>query len=644
MQALKALHAAGALGDARISVIMNGDEEDVGEPRGLARRALRELADAADVALGFEDGAGDPRSGDCAAGIDAVDAAGHRQGGHSSQIFRDDVGAGAIFEAARVLQLFRERLSSEPLLTFNPGGIVGGTTVTFDREQSRGTAAGKTNVVAAQAIVEGDVRALSPEQLELAKQAMQRIVARAAAAHVVDDSVRRQLSAHGADRGEPPAAAVLRPGEPRPRRRPRIRERSAQAGAADISFTAGRVEMALDGIGLMGRDDHSEHETADLGDAAVADETRRGVDLPAHAPAAVGVRPEAVRWRARAGERRRSAFRHRPRFQRSDSTATASSPLQPLRHRPPSHRHRLRARERHSCHSLYAAWMPLSRREFVATAVAAALSGRGGAASAPPWLDAYRDQAARLIGAALADASAWNRIAELTDTFGHRLSGSLALEDAIAWVVRTMRSDGLENVRAEPVRVPRWVRGRESLEIVSPYPNRLAMLGLGDSVGTPAEGLEADLLVVSGYDELDRRGGGSRGTHRALQRPVHRLRRHRDVPHLRAHPRGAGGRGRVPRAIRGQQRPAHAPHRHARLPQRRAPDSGRRNPHRGRVASAATRRPRRARAPAPVDGGRRCRARPIRPTSSARSSAVSARRRSSSSAATSTRGTSGRAR
>ena len=101
-----------------------------------------------------------------------------------------------------------------------------------------------------------------------------------------------------------------------------------------------------------------------------------------------------------------------------------------------------------------------------------------------------------MIGAALADASAWNRLAELTDTFGHRLSGSRALEDAIAWVVRTMRNDGLENVGTEPVRVPRWVRGRESLEIVSPYANRLALLGLGDSVGTPADGLEADLLVL----------------------------------------------------------------------------------------------------------------------------------------------------
>jgi len=155
--------------------------------------------------------------------------------------------------------------------------------------------------------------------------------------------------------------------------------------------------------------------------------------------------------------------------------------------------------------------MPLSRREFVSAAVAGALRPRGAAAPATPWLDPHREAAARLIGAALADASAWNRLAELTDTFGHRLSGSRALEDAIAWAVRTMRADGLENVRAEPVKVPRWVRGHESLEILSPYPSRLPLLGLGNSVGTPPEGIEADVLVVSGYDELDRRAHEAAG-------------------------------------------------------------------------------------------------------------------------------------
>ena len=75
------------------------------------------------------------------------------------------------------------------------------------------------------------------------------------------------------------------------------------------------------------------------------------------------------------------------------------------------------------------------------------------------WLDAYREPAARLIGEALAGRFAWERLAFLGDTFGHRLSGSQALEDAITWAVEEMKKDGLENVRAEPVKVPHWVRG-----------------------------------------------------------------------------------------------------------------------------------------------------------------------------------------
>jgi carboxypeptidase Q len=123
--------------------------------------------------------------------------------------------------------------------------------------------------------------------------------------------------------------------------------------------------------------------------------------------------------------------------------------------------------------------------------------------AAPEWLAPYRDPAARLIGEAVASDAAWQRLAYVGDTFGNRLSGSPNLEAAIRWAVDEMKRDGLENVRAEPVKVPHWVRGRESLEIAGAVPQRLAILGLGNSVGTPAEGLEADLLVVHSFEELD---------------------------------------------------------------------------------------------------------------------------------------------
>lgn len=127
------------------------------------------------------------------------------------------------------------------------------------------------------------------------------------------------------------------------------------------------------------------------------------------------------------------------------------------------------------------------------------------------WLDAYREPASRLIGAAFADTAAWERLAFLTDTFGPRLSGTPNLEAAIAWAEATMKADGLEQVRAEPVMVPRWVRGRESVEILDPVVRPLVMLGLGGSVGTPPEGLEAEAIVVSSFDELDRRATEIKG-------------------------------------------------------------------------------------------------------------------------------------
>ncbi len=118
-------------------------------------------------------------------------------------------------------------------------------------------------------------------------------------------------------------------------------------------------------------------------------------------------------------------------------------------------------------------------------------------------MDPYRDPASRLIGAALSDRFAWHRLAELTDTIGHRLSGSPQLDRAIAWAVAEMKRDGLEQVRTEKVMVPRWVRGRERAEIVEPGPHAIAMLGLGDSVGTPPEGITAEVLVVRSFAELE---------------------------------------------------------------------------------------------------------------------------------------------
>ena len=127
------------------------------------------------------------------------------------------------------------------------------------------------------------------------------------------------------------------------------------------------------------------------------------------------------------------------------------------------------------------------------------------------WLDAYRVNAGKLIAAATADQFAWDRLAELTDTYGQRLSGSENLSRAIAWAVQAMKEDGLANVHTERVMIPRWVRGAESLEIIDPPHHVIPMLGLGGSIATPAGGIEADVMVVSSGDELVKRSAEVKG-------------------------------------------------------------------------------------------------------------------------------------
>ena len=146
-------------------------------------------------------------------------------------------------------------------------------------------------------------------------------------------------------------------------------------------------------------------------------------------------------------------------------------------------------------------------------AALAALTADAGAQSVwtPGWISAYRDTATRLMKAATADDFAWQRLAELTDTYGNRVSGSDNLTRAIGWAVDTMKKDGLDNVRAEKVMVTKWVRGRESAEIVDPARHAITVLGLGGTVATPPGGLEAEVLVVESFNELRMRAADAKG-------------------------------------------------------------------------------------------------------------------------------------
>lgn len=132
-------------------------------------------------------------------------------------------------------------------------------------------------------------------------------------------------------------------------------------------------------------------------------------------------------------------------------------------------------------------------------------------AQTPPIVERYRADADRIVQAALADSAAYERLGVLVDRFGPRLSGSDNLERALDWILEEMRRDGLDNVRGEPVMVPHWVRGAESAVLVGPRPRRLPMLGLGGSVGTPPDGVRAEVLVVSSWDDLAARADEAGG-------------------------------------------------------------------------------------------------------------------------------------
>jgi len=272
--ALRALRDAGFLEKMNVTVVFDGDEEEAGTPVDAARRALVDAATGARAALGFEDGAGDPKTAVISrrsAGSWTLRTTGHPA--HSSQIFKPEVGAGAVYEASRILHEFYTKLSTEQYLTFNPGLALGGTLLKVDSTGTDGSASGKRNVVAEHMEVTGDLRTLSPEQHARAKRTMQEIVTH----HLPRTSATIEF-----DDGYPPMA----PTEGN-RRLLAMYDRASRdlnlgsvvavdpsrAGAADVSFIASKVPMIIDGIGLSGHDDHTEKETADL--RMLAPQTKR---------------------------------------------------------------------------------------------------------------------------------------------------------------------------------------------------------------------------------------------------------------------------------------------------------------------------------------------------------------------------------
>lgn len=265
--AMKALNDAGVLDDMNIEIVMTGDEEKSGDPLELSKKDLIDAAKRADIALGFENADGMAQTiVTSRRGSTSWELKVNGKPAHSSQIFTDNVGVGAIYEASRILNEFYQNLSKEENLTFNPGFILGGTSVEPNKELTGGTALGKTNVVAQQVIVRGDIRAISLEQLARAKQAMINITATSyngtSSELIFDDGGypplastdgNKRLLEHYNKVSQDLGFGAITAVNPR------------NAGAADISFTSGHVEMAIDGLGLTGGDDdHTIRETGNI--------------------------------------------------------------------------------------------------------------------------------------------------------------------------------------------------------------------------------------------------------------------------------------------------------------------------------------------------------------------------------------------
>ena len=263
LYALKALDDLNLLNKSTITVALTGDEESTGKPLSISRKDLIEAAKNSDIALGFENSTGYNNATIARRGSSgwSVTTTGVRA--HSSGIFRDSIGAGAIFEMGRILHKFYEEVRGEELLTFNPGNLMGGTFVNYDENKAEGVIFGKTNVIPQIAKVNGGLRFISEEQKERARNKMRLIVKESLPYTTATISFTDSYPAMQPSEGNrkllkllSDVSLSLKQGEVHP-------YDPGKRGAADVSFVADYVD-ALDGLGTMGSGAHTPNETVNL--------------------------------------------------------------------------------------------------------------------------------------------------------------------------------------------------------------------------------------------------------------------------------------------------------------------------------------------------------------------------------------------
>ncbi|GDX42540.1 peptidase M20 [Bacteroidota bacterium] len=260
--ALKAMHQYGLLDQTTITVYMTGDEENAGYPREVSRGDFISRAQQHDIALAFETASGMNTIATARRGASGWKLEVEGKQGHSSGVF-GNAGYGSIYEAARIINSFRERLSKEQYLTFNPGLIVGGSEVSYNDEAQQGQVAGKTNIISPRTYANGDLRFLSEEQKENARTVMREIVGQSLpgtkASIRFSDGIpsmpptegNTKLAAQLSEVSEALGFGKVSPGNPGSR------------GAGDISYVAKYLDC-LDGLGASGRGAHAPGETINL--------------------------------------------------------------------------------------------------------------------------------------------------------------------------------------------------------------------------------------------------------------------------------------------------------------------------------------------------------------------------------------------
>lgn len=263
LYALKALHENGLLNNAQIIVAFTGDEESPGKPLDISRRDLVDAAKRSDIALGFENSTGFNYATVARRGASGWEVEVEGKRAHSSRIFNEKVGAGAIFEMSRILNEFYNEVRGEEYLTFNPGMLLGGTFLDYDIKTGKGNAFGKSNVVAQTAVVKGGLRFISVEQKENARGVMRAIVANNLPSTSAKIKFTDSYPAMGPTDGNKGLLKQLNQISLDLDQGRVLAYDPGKRGAADTSFVAAYVDC-LDGLGTMGSGGHTPQETVNL--------------------------------------------------------------------------------------------------------------------------------------------------------------------------------------------------------------------------------------------------------------------------------------------------------------------------------------------------------------------------------------------